>query len=395
MTSSSVTFDYTSPDVQGPQFWDAVGELQRLGPLVWVDNHGYWAALSQEVIAQIGQDWQTFTSSEGVALTRPSFEVMPRLVPLELDPPLQRTFRQPIKPLMTPKAIAQLDGQIRTIADELIDSFIDRGSCDIAIDFARKFPGTVFFRLIAHCADEDFRVAEPSARVISFESDDPEKFADAAAKLRGWASEVFASRQGQPAQNDLVDSIMNLNDDGDTFQDHDLTSGLQILAQGGIGTSASAIGAIMVALCEDQELQERVRGDLALVPKLIEESLRLEAPVPLMFRTARRDVEIAGQQIRKGDKVCLMLGAAGRDPAVFENPDKVDLDRPHSRHFTFGIGVHRCLGSNLARLQIRVAVEQLLLRLDNFRIAEGGTVTYASRQSRGPATIPLEFTAAG
>ena len=103
----------------------------------------------------------------------------------------------------------------------------------------------------------------------------------------------------------------------------------------------------MRILCEHPDLQERVRDDLSFVPALIEESLRLEPPLPLMFRTARRDVELAGQQIKAGDKVGMFFGAANRDPAVFERPEEVDIDRPHNRHLTFGGGPHRCIGSNL------------------------------------------------
>jgi cytochrome P450 len=125
---------------------------------------------------------------------------------------------------------------------------------------------------------------------------------------------------------------------------------------------------------------------------VVEEVLRMEAPVPIMFRTARADVEIGGQRIRKGDKVCLIFGAAGRDPAVFGDPGRLDLERPHCRHLTFGAGVHRCIGSNLARLQIRVAIQQLVTRLGEFRLPDGAEVAYSSRQSRGPVSIPLEFT---
>jgi cytochrome P450 len=392
MQLRSVQFDYTSPEIAGPQFWDAVGELQRLGPLVWVEsNGGFWAATAHDTIVRIAQDWQTFTSADGVALGRPSFEAVPRMVPIELDPPRQRAFRKQVNPQLTVKAIFPLEDQIRAIADELIGTFIERGSCDIAVDFARKFPGTVFFRLITHCGDEDFRQAEPAARAISFESDDKEKFAAAAAQLRAWAARVFESRTGQPPEDDLVNAVMHLADSGETWLGHEQTTGLQILAQGGIGTSANAIGAVMLALCQDRELQERVRADLSLIPGLVEEVLRMEAPVPIMFRTAQRDVEVAGQQIRKGDKVCLIFGAAGRDPAVFDHPGQIDLDRPHCRHLTFGAGVHRCIGSNLARLQIRIAVQQLLIRLGPFWIPEGGEVRYSSRQSRGPSSIPLEF----
>jgi cytochrome P450 len=392
MQARSATFDYTSPEIQGPQFWDAVRELQRHGPLVWVEtNGGFWVATSFDMVLRIAQDWQNFTSTDGVALGRPSFEVMPRLVPIELDPPRQRAYRKVVNPSLTANAIAGLEEPIREIANELIDTFISRGSCDIAVDFARNFPGTVFFRLIVHCGDEDFRTVEPSARVLSFEAHDREKFAEAAATLRAWASRVLESRSGQPETEDLVNAVMHLNDSGETFVDHEHSSGLQILAQGGIGTSASAIGAIMVALCQDRDLQDRVRADPSLIPALVEECLRLEAPVPLMFRTAQRDIVVAGQQIKKGDKVCLLFGSAGREPAVFEHPDEVDLERPHYRHLTFGAGVHRCIGSNLARMQVRVAVERLVARLSPFWIPEGGEVRYSSRQARGPSSIPLEF----
>lgn len=387
----TVTFDYASPEIAGPQFWDAVAELQRLGPLVWVDNPGFWAATSQETILEIAKDWENFSSRDGVAFDRPTFEALPRMVPLEIDPPRHRSYRKQVNPQLTIKRVSPLHDSIREIADELIDAFVDQGKCDIAVDFARKFPGTVFFRLVVHCSDEDFHKAEPSARVISFESDDKEKFASAAAELRAWAAKVFESRDGEAEIDDIVNAVMHLEDADEPFVDHELRSGLQILAQGGIGTSASAIGAIMLALCEDPELQERVRTDHSLVPRLVEEVLRLEAPVPLMFRTAQNDVEIAGQKIKKGDKICMIFGAAGRDPEVFDDPGTLDLDRPHCRHLTFGAGVHRCIGSNLARLQIRIAIEQLLTRLGPFRIPDGAEVTYSSRQSRGPSSIPLEF----
>lgn len=391
--SAKAEFDFASPDIAGPQFWDAVERLREQGPLVWAESYGgFWVATSYDMNLRIAQDWKNFTSTEGVALTRPSFEEMPRLVPIELDPPRHRTFRREVNPALTVKKLAPLEDQIRAIADELIDTFIDSGSCDIAVDFARKFPGTVFFRLLVHSTDEEFRTAEEAARRISFESDDKEKFAQSAAQLRAWAARVFSDHAaGKASGADLAEAVRRLADSGEPWPDDEQQAGLQILAQGGIGTSASVIGSIMIALSADPGLQARVRADLSLVPGLIEEIVRLESPVPIMFRTARGDVEIAGQRIKAGDKMCLIFGAAGRDPEVFDHPDQVDLDRPHCRHISFGAGVHRCIGSNLARLQIRVATEQLLTRLGEFRVRDGGEITYSSRQSRGPMSIPLEF----
>ncbi len=385
------TFDHLSPDVAGPRYWDAVRELQRRGPLTWVESSGgYWAATGYDVVLQIVQDWQTFTSTQGVSITRPGFDAMPRLVPIELDPPRQRVYRKQVNPYLTIGALADLEEPIRSVADELIDTFIDRGRCDIAVDFARKLPGTVLFRLLFHAGDADFRLAEPAARILSFESD-PEKTTAAAVTLRAWAASIFESRSNQPKIDDVVDAVMRLNDTGETFVDHELMSGLQLLVQGGIGTSASAIAASIRILAERPELQERVRNNLSLVAALVEECLRLEPPLPLMFRTARRDVEIGGTRVREGEKVGVFFGAANRDPEVFEQPDEIRLERPHNRHLTFGAGPHRCIGSNLARLQITVAVTRLLERLGPFWIPQGGEVEYFTLQARGPSSVPLEF----
>jgi cytochrome P450 len=394
-TRTGVAFDHTSSALAGPEYWDAVRELQRQGALTWVvSNGGFWAATTYDTVLRLAQDWETFSSAEGVALLRASPDVVPYIMPVDIDPPRQRGYRKQVNPHLTPKVVAEYEEEIRGIADELIDTFIDRSGCNLATDFARKFPGTVFFRLVARSTDEEFRKVEPSARVISFESDDPEKFAQAAANLRAWASRVFESRAGEPDTGDLVDAVRHLENTSESFVDHERLSGLQILAQGGIGTSASVIGATVRILSEHRDLQDRVRSNPVLVPALIEESMRLEPPVPLMFRTAHRDIEVAGQHVTKGDKVGLFFGAANRDPAVFDRPDEVDIDRPNNRHLSFGAGVHRCVGSNLARLQIRVAVEQLLARLSPFWIPEGAKIEYASNQARGPSSVPLEFSPA-
>jgi len=390
---SGADFDHHSPDLLGPPFWDAVGALRRRGPLVWVENYGgYWAATSYETVRQIAQDWETFSSAQGVALQRASPEVMPYIVPIDTDPPRQRTYRKKVNPYLAPKAVNGLEGDIRDIANELVDTFVERGRCDIAVQFARKFPGTVFFRLMVRTDDEDFRQVEPSARALSFDPDKQKK-AEAAANMRAWASRVFAARKAEPQVSDVVNAVMHLEDSGDSFEEHELYSGLQILAQGGIGTSANLIGSIVLVLCQHPEIQERVRRDPRLVPALVEEVLRLEPPAAMLFRTATRHAEIAGQQVKKGDKVRLFFGAANRDPAVFDRPDDVDIDRPRNPHLSFGAGVHRCVGSNLARLQVRVAVEQLLARLSPFRLPEGTKVQYAGDLSRGPLSLPLEFTA--
>jgi cytochrome P450 len=370
-------------------------ELQRHGPLVWVEScGGFWAATSHELVLQIAQDWHTFTSSEGVAYPRPSPDVMPYIMPIDFDPPRHTAYRKQVNPCLTPKEVSTHERQIRVIADELIDGFVDRGSCDIITEFARLFPGTVFFRLIVHCGDEDFHSVEPAARAVSFESDQQRR-AEGQARMRAWAAKVLEARATDPATQDVASAVLRIGTGGQAIADHEYQSGLAILASGGIGTSASVIGAAMRILAEDRDLQARVRRDPSLIPALVEETLRIEPPIPLMFRRVRHDVEIAGQQLHQGDWLALFFGAANRDPAVFDRPEVVDIDRPHYRHLTFSAGPHRCIGSNLARLQIGIAMEQLMSRLGPFWLPDDAVIEYVSQQARSLISMPLEFELAG
>jgi cytochrome P450 len=230
--------------------------------------------------------------------------------------------------------------------------------------------------------------------VLSFDPDVKRK-GEAVAHIRDWATGVLDrhSSRAPEAKGDIVDAIIGLRENAANFTETELNTGVGLLAQGGIGTSAQLIGSTVNVLCERPELQARVRDDPGLVPSLVEEVLRTEPPVTVMFRTATRDVEVAGQNIAKGDKVGLFFAAANRDPDVFDRPDEVNIDRQANPHMAFGLGAHRCAGSNLARLQVRVAVEQLLMRLSPFRMPAGATVEYMTASQRGPSSIPLEFAA--
>jgi cytochrome P450 len=390
---AGIHFDHTSPDIAGPRFWGEVRRLQEAGPLVWVNDHGgFWAVTAQELVVRMAQDWENFSSGTGTMFpNRPKPNVMPYIMPVDIDPPRQRVYRKAVNPSLVPGQLLPLEAGIRDIADELIDTFIERGRCDIAVQFARRFPGTVFFRLIVKLGDEEFERVERAAWDMSF-SVDPSTRGRASVNLRGWAKEALEKNAGDPTSKDVISAIKRLAETGEPFAEHEYYSGLSILAQGGIGTSANAIGAIMRLLAEHPQVQERVRADLSLVPAVVEESLRLEPPLPLMFRRVKHDIEVEGQELKAGQWLALFFGAANRDPDVYGHPDEFDIDRPHFRHLTFGAGPHRCIGSNLARQQIRIAIEQLVSRLSPFEIPAGAVIEYASNQARGISSMPLGFT---
>lgn len=387
-----VEFDIYSPDLRGDRYWAALDELRSHGPLVWVESlGGYWAATSYELVRHMAVDWETFSSAQGVSVPRPAPDVQPYIMPIEKDPPRQLLFRRKVNPHLTPASVARLESSIGEVADVLIDTFVERGSCDLSLDFARKFPGTVFFRLVIPEGDGTLPLLEQWVRTLSFDPD-PAKKGEAFQHMSDWSRGVLErhASQREPG-DDIVDAILQLRDDDPDATDTDLVTGVGLLAQGGIGTSAQLISSITKTLCDDPALQTRVREDLSLVPRLVEEVLRTEPPVTAMFRTATRDVELAGQQIRAGDKVGLFFVAANRDPEVFERPDELDIDRITNPHVAFGLGTHRCAGSSLARLQVRIAVERLLTRLSPFQVPAGAEIEYMTASQRGPSSIPLEF----
>ena len=232
-TADAVTFDYTSPEIVGPQFWDAARGLRRHGPLVRVESSGgWWAATTFESCLRVAQDWETFSSAEGVALNRPGPDVMPYIMPLEVDPPRQRRYRHWVNPQLTIKAVADLEPAIRDITNEVIDAFAHNGSCDIVTEFTRRLPGTVLFRLLFHCSDDDFRTVHPWARMVSF-SPDPAQIVRASAELRAWAERTLAARSAEARVDDLVDVVLHLADAGLDLADADFLTALQIFIQGG------------------------------------------------------------------------------------------------------------------------------------------------------------------
>ena len=196
---SPATFDYTSEELKGAEYWDALRNLQKRGPVVWVDSlGGYWAATSYDAVLQVAQDWRTFSSADGVALGRPGPDALPWIMPIEVDPPRQRTYRKHMNPQFVPKMMAPHEEDIRAIADELIDTFIDAGTCDLAVDFARKFPGTALLP-----PDRSVRGrGVPHGRAVGpndhFRIRQPREVRRGAANLRAWAGRVFAARKASP-----------------------------------------------------------------------------------------------------------------------------------------------------------------------------------------------------
>jgi cytochrome P450 len=190
----------------------------------------------------------------------------------------------------------------------------------------------------------------------------------------------------------VVDAVLNASVDGRPLTEDEIIGTVQLLILGGLETTAGALGLIMIRFCRQPQILALLRSRPELTSRAVEELLRLEPSFVSIGRTAVRDAELDGHQIKKGDKVLIHWASANRDDAEFVHPETFELDRERNRHLSFGVGPHRCAGSNLARLNLRVALEELIRRLGDIRVRDGADIHYHAGLTRSPLTLPITFT---
>jgi cytochrome P450 len=382
-------FDPHSPNLDADLYAN-LEFLREIGPVVKSDKYGgFWGVFGYEEVRQVCQDWKTFSSAQGV--TFPANESGYRLVPEEVDPPEQREWRHILNPFLTIAAVSTHEDAIRRTADDLIDSFIEEGRCNLATDFARQFPGRVFFPMFLGVDSDELQQVLDWTHHLVF-THTSEESARAYESLAGYAAGLFSRRkQSGTRHDDLLDALLENTIDGREITDDVRIGALVILMIGGIDTTANTIGIIGRLLCENVSVQRWLRENPAAIGPALDEFFRYEGTSVVLGRTATRDVELAGKQIAAGDKVMCYFASANRDAREFTNPDQLDFDRERNRHVNFGMGPHRCIGSNLARVSLRVALEQLLERLGEFRLEDGGRVESKSGYGHGVTSLPITF----
>jgi cytochrome P450 len=370
-----------------PDYFHIIDERRERCPVGRSDEQGgFWVVSSHDDVLAVGQDWQTFTSTHGAGF--PHVPLAPTL-PIWHDPPIQRVYRRVMNPMLTAERVSVYEPGMRAVAQGLIGSFMDAGQCDLAAAYNRIYPPTVFFTVVIDVGPGEIEAMRDMSHRFSYEPVD--KRVEAFHEMEAWCTAYLEQRAGEPRRDDLVDTLLYDLPQEMPIDRDDQTRALLLLIQGGFGTSANLLGAITRILCERPDIQERVRDQPTLVPALVEECLRLETPNPYMARFATKDTAIGGCRIAAGDWVLMMFAGANRDPDVFAQAGDIDLDRAVKRHLSFGVGVHRCIGSNLARLQVQIAIEELLLATDELRLQPDATVTYYGSQTRGVASMPVTF----
>jgi cytochrome P450 len=309
--------------------------------------------------------------------------------PITSDPPEHKPFKQLILPYFTPSAVEAHRGFTETLCHELIDRFIAQGRCDAAADYAQQIPPRVIAQFLGIDASRGDEFTEWTRGVLELGQTQPELRARYRRTIREFFFELVAGRRANPGR-DMISQLTAAEVEGKPLNDHTVVGICNLLLVAGIDTTWSSIGAALWHFAGHTQDRRRMAAEPALWPTAIEELLRYYAPV-MMARKVTEPVTMHGMTLNPGDKLILNFPAGNHDPEVFERADEVVLDRERNRHIAFGIGIHRCAGSNLARMEMDVALRVWFDRMPEFALADAAAVRWAGGQVRGPRSIPVTF----
>jgi cytochrome P450 len=381
-------------DVYDPEYvtdpfpiWD---DLRERCPVAHTERWGgSWLPTRYEDVVAIAHDVERFSSSEILVAPRVEDGTNDgiKAPPITSDPPEHHWARRLILPAFSPKSVARYEAYSRELCRRLADRITEDGRGDAAEGYAQQIPVRVIARMLGVDEGRADEFTGWVRGVLEFGALDPERRKAARQSIIGFFTEQVEDRRRAP-KDDLLTELLAAEVDGRPVPDSHVIGTCNLILVAGIDTTWSAIGSALWHLATQPEDRRRLVDEPALMPTAVEELLRAYAPVT-MARVVTEDVEVHGACIAAGDKVLMAFPSANRDPAAFPDPDRVVLDRAENRHVAFGVGIHRCAGSNLARMELRVALEEWLARMPEFRLAEGEEVTWAGGQVRGPRHLPV------
>jgi cytochrome P450 family 142 subfamily A polypeptide 1 len=344
----------------------ALAWLREHDPVHWNDPAGVWGITRYDDVRDISRRPDVWSSVGGI---RP--DSGPTGMMIEQDDPVHRQRRQLVNKGFTPLQIRRQEGKVRSIVDRLLDRVIDQGQCDFVTDVAAWLPLVMIGDALGFEEADHPTLLEWSDDLMrGLGQDDPEKLTAMMAAFEGYTTYmagVIAKRRSSPA-DDLTSILVHAEVDGERFDDATLVHETLLILIGGDETTRHVITGGLYQLLRDRRRWDALLADRSLLPGAIEEMLRWVSPIKNMARTATCDVELRGRQIRNGQKVLLLYPSANRDEAHFRDPFTFDIERSPNEHLAFGFGTHFCLGSSLARLELRVLFEQLLERLPGIRL---------------------------
>jgi cytochrome P450 len=391
-----VDFDYRHASMaQSDAAWR---DLREVAPVSWTGaNGGHWTLADYDTVSTAFRDWETF-SSERADPSRCAISIaqsrLPLMLPEECDPPRWHGYRRVLAELLSPGAVERIRPRVEHWVDHQIDQFIEAGRAELAHDLAVPVPSMVTMEWLGWPQDEWIRAASTFHAMAKYTSGSPEYVA--AAERFGWlaerVTEEVTSRLRRP-RDDAMTRIALHEIDGTRVSPEEASSIVMLTIGGGVDTTTALTSAALVHLGRNRDDRDRLRADPALLATATEEFLRYYPPARTHARTVARDAEFAGCPMHAGDRVLLSEISANRDERAFPDPEQFVIDRFPNRHVSFGMGIHRCPGSHLARVEFTTMIAHVLHRLPDFTLDEDGVVEYPNWAMLGGwASIPVRFT---
>ncbi|MDR3416858.1 MAG: cytochrome P450 [Nevskia sp.] len=380
-------FDHAVHDNPYPVYQD----LRDHDPLYHNDRHGFWIVSRYDDCVKVLRDFATFCNKHGQTL-EPTGKTVPPIL-LLMDPPHHTRLRKVVARVLTPERIGHLEGDIRRLAQELLAPFHGQHRIDIVADFSAYLPMAIIARMLKIPREhEDMMRAWTDACV---HRDDgvfamPEAGLKATMDMWVYFEDLVKERRKHPYGDDLVSLILQ-SEDAKEMSHEEVIGFLYILAIAGNETTTKLIGNMSCQLSRHPEQLRLLREQQELLPSAVEETMRFDGPTQLQARTATRDVEMYGKTIREGDKVGILFISANRDERHYQNADVYDVRRNPRDHIGFGAGVHACLGAALARLEVRIAFEEIFKLAPEFSVEESGLKRMHSPNVRGYTSVPMSF----
>jgi cytochrome P450 len=391
VTDWATDFDHTDPEwaARAPEIWD---ELRTACPVAHSSRYGgVWLPTTHEDVAAIAYDTEHFTSRSVVVTEGRPLAPAPQGIapPISSDPPFHHEARRLLLPAFSPKAVAPLEPFTRAYCHELLDAVAGDRVIDGAAQYAQHIPVRVIAKMLGFppTDGDTFRTfVHNTLESVDLPVEQRiENFGLLGEYLQAQVDDHLAN-----PRDDLTTFLLEAEMEGQPLGPDHVGGTIALLLLAGIDTTWSAIGASLWHLAAHPGDRERLVADPGLMPTAVEELLRYYAPVT-MARLVADDFEFNGCPMKADEWVLLPFPAANRDPGFFDRADEVVLDREENRHAAFGLGIHRCAGSNLARMELRVALEVFLERFPSFSLDDPDAVRWSGGQVRGPRTLPLRL----
>jgi cytochrome P450 len=370
-------------------------ELRGMGPVVKVlEGASFFMVTNHEDVLRVAQDPATFPQTLKVFATGETMPFVP--IPEFLNGPMHTKWRRLLAPYFSPREALKWEERIRERAAELIEAILDKGECDFTADFALRYPTSIFLEIMGLPVDQLEDLLEWETVILH---SDVEQGSDGRHVAQGAVIEYFmtaiATRRAQAPEErppGLVTEAMNWSIDGEPVSDEDLLRFYLLMFMAGLDTVTAELGYAFLHLATHPADRKQIADNPAIIPKAVEELLRLY-PIVNPPREAAEDTEIAGCPVRKGELLVISLPSAGRDDSAYPDALTADFERGGRPHLSFGAGPHRCLGSHLARHELVIALEEWHKRIPEYWVKEGGSITETAGAMMSLNSLPLQWTA--